>query len=306
MTDQTPTLTEHGKDASKTVRGSATILPFRQKACAADADELRASVQADRDTVLAKLWQALSTDGLVNHYQPQYELDSGEIVAMEALVRLKDRDGSLIFPDRFIGHAEESGLIVPLSRTVIRTACRDLAHWRAEGLRIERISINLSAHQVNIDHDLPEYVHTTAAGFGLTLKDLEFELTERQALQADGPGMRNMRTLSAMGARLAIDDFGTGFSSVAYLMELPIDTVKFDRSMIDRLPSDGMAQHMIRKLLEMAQELGMTTVGEGIETDEQDEVLRGFGCELGQGYLVARPMSAKATRTFLREAKSAG
>jgi len=303
MTDQIPTLTDSNTEGNKMPRASATILPFRQKA-GAGADELRARDQDDRDRVLAKLWQALSNGGLVNHYQPQYELHSGEIVAMEALVRLKDWDGSLVFPDRFIGHAEESGLIVPLSRTVIRTACRDLAHWRAEGIRIERISINLSAHQVNIDHDLPNFVHATAAGFGLTLSDLEFELTERQALQADGPGVRNLRTLSTMGARLAIDDFGTGFSSVAYLMELPIDTVKFDRSMINRLPNEAMAQHMIRKLLEMAQELGMTTVGEGIETDEQGEILSEFGCELGQGYLVARPMSAKATRSFLKEAKS--
>ena len=298
MNDQTNSPVDDLKGNSAIPQASATILPFRQKASAARLSNQ--AVEADAQSrILAELWRAISTGGVVNHYQPQYELDSGEIVSLEALVRLRGKDGTLVYPDHFIRQAEESGLIVPLGRAVIRSACRDLAHWRAEGMSIERISVNLSAHQVNIDHELSQFVHVTATGFGLKPSDLEFELTERQALLPDGPGVRCLRTLSSMGARLAIDDFGTGFSSVAYLADLPIDTVKFDRSMINRLSEDRMIEHMIRHLLQMAQEIGLTTVGEGIETEEQGALLTEFGCELGQGYFVARPMDVDAVRSFM-------
>ncbi len=290
---------------SEALAHRATIVPFRQKA-AGIADQPSLATSDDRETVLAELWLALSEGKLVNHYQPQYDMASGEIIGVEALVRLKNRKGELVYPDRFIHEAEESGLIAPLSRQVIHAACRDLAQWRADGLNIQRVSINLSAHQINIDHDLPQYLQATILTFGIKPSDLEFELTERQALNSEGPGMRILRTLSAMGARLAIDDFGTGYSSVAYIAELPIDTVKLDRSMVSRLPEESTARHVVKHLLQMAQELGMTTVGEGVETDAQNALLADLGCDLGQGFLFAKPMDAPAIRDFAREVRKTG
>lgn len=301
---KTPHLDTENQSATALAH-SATILPFRQKP-APSAEPKPPVEKDDRETVLAELWLAISEGKLVNHYQPQYDMATGEIVGVEALVRLRNRQGELVYPDRFIHEAEESGLIAPLSRLVIHTACRDLAHWRAAGINIQRLSINLSAYQINIDHDLPQYVQATMLAFGIKPSDLEFELTERQALNSDGPGMRNLRTLSAMGARLAIDDFGTGYSSVAYIAELPINTVKLDRSMVSRLPEENTARHVVRHLLQMARELGMTTVGEGVETEAQNALLADLGCDLGQGYLVAKPMDADAIRDFARKARSTG
>jgi len=294
-----------GHQSEALAQRTATILPFRQKPTVA-AERPQDVVTGDRETVLAELWLAISEGKLVNHYQPQYDMQTGEIVSVEALVRLRNRTGELVYPDKFIREAEESGLIAPLSRQVIHAACRDLAHWRAEGIHIQRMCINLSAHQINIDHDLPHFVQATTIAFGIRPSDLEFELTERQALNSAGPGVRNLHTLSTMGARLAIDDFGTGYSSVAYIAELPIDTVKLDRSMISRLPEDGTARHVVRHLLQMAQELGMTTVGEGVETEAQNDLLAELGCELGQGYLVAKPMDAKSIPGFASGLRTTG
>ncbi|MEM8767108.1 MAG: EAL domain-containing protein [Pseudomonadota bacterium] len=273
-------------------KDNAAVIPFKRAAKFADTFTAQPQGPATEEDLLelGELWGAITEGRLQNFYQPQYDLATDRFVALEALVRIIDEDGMIVPPDRFIRQAEESGLIIPLGRTVIQQACRDLAHLRSVGIDVERVSINLSAHQINMDVDLPEFIGDMVGSYGLKFSDLEFELTERQALEAGGQGTHTLRVLSAAGARLAIDDFGTGYSSVAYLSELPIDTVKLDRSMIARLPEDNTTLEVIRHLLNMGEALGVTTVAEGVETDVQNELLNDLNCDLGQGYLKARPL----------------
>ncbi len=279
-------------DATVQKESPARVVPFQRKVKPTnDITDLPRGLTTEEALLeLGELWGAISEGRLQNFYQPQYDLATDRFVAMEALVRVIDEDGAVVPPDRFIRQAEESGLIIPLGRTVIQQACRDLAQLRSVGIEMERVSINLSAHQINTDVGLPEFIGDMVGSYGLQFSDLEFELTERQALEAGGQGTHCLRVLSAAGARLAIDDFGTGYSSVAYLAELPIDTVKLDRSMVNRLPEDQTTLEVIRHLLNMGEALGVITVAEGVETEAQNQLLKDLGCDLGQGYLRSRPV----------------
>jgi EAL domain-containing protein (putative c-di-GMP-specific phosphodiesterase class I) len=294
--------TEQNQKGSKRLPPSAQVLPFRPRKPAAASPELdsgNALHTHEGDSDLGQLWHAITEERIVTHYQPQFHMDDGRTFGMEALVRIRRRDGTLQFPDTFIREAEESGMIIPLGRRVIHQACHDLASWRASGFEVERISINLSAHQINTDDRLTEYVQQMVLTHGLNYSDLEFELTERQALNPMGIGTRTLCQLSALGARLAIDDFGTGYSSVAYLSNLPVDTVKIDRCMVSRLDDCDTTERIIRHLLNMARDLELTVIGEGIETAAQQAFLAQHGCHYGQGFLISRPMPAQEVTQFL-------
>ena len=285
----------------------ANVVPFRAKRPSPKAqvpmDQGGNALRRVKDDsfTLGQLWNAIADDRIVNHYQPQYDFKTGRTVAVEALVRVVEEDGEMLYPDRFIVEAERSGMIVPLGRTVIRQACRDLAGWRRQGLTLDRVAVNLSAHQLKVDSLLVSYIDKMLDVHGLDFSDLEFELTERQALDHDGPGIDTLNTLAAQGARLALDDFGIGYSSVHYLSALDIRTVKLDRSMVSRLPEDRTTIGVTRHLLAMAEELGLEVVAEGIETQAQNDHLAEARCDLGQGYLVARPMAQDALAEFLTD-----
>jgi EAL domain-containing protein (putative c-di-GMP-specific phosphodiesterase class I) len=240
--------------------------------------------------VLGELWEAIIEDRIVVHYQPQYELATGRISGVEALARFEDRSGKLRLPGEFIVAAEECGLVVPLGRSVIHQACRDMAGWRAQGLRLERTAINLSAHQLNKDSGLVSYVSTTLVKSGLSWCDIEFELTERQLLEAESPGMFSLATMVAMGARLALDDFGMGFSSLGYLTTFDVHTIKLDREMIRRVPHETRPTRIASHVLALARDLSLEVVAEGLETDAQREYLVNAGCRYAQGFRLAPPM----------------
>lgn len=237
-----------------------------------------------------EVWEAVNDERLVVHYQPQYDMHSGKTVAAEALVRLVDTDGQLVFPDRFIAAVEDRDLIVPLGRAVIEQVCEDLANCRAEGLRLQRVAINLSAHQLVADTGLLDFIDVTVARHGLQHSDLEFELTERHSLQADCDGHTVLRALARRGARIVIDDFGVGYSSVIYLAELPVAAFKLDRSLVARVLEDKAARKLIDSLLALADNMGLDVVAEGVETAAQGDYLKTSGCPLAQGFGYARPM----------------
>ena len=269
--------------------------PRQRKAQVPMAHSGNALRKASDDTyTLGQLWHAIEHDRVVNHYQPLFDLDTGRVVAAEALVRVEDENGELMFPDRFIELAESSGMIVPLGRAVIRQVCADLANWRRRGVSIGRVSINLSAQQLNVDDVLATFVAKMLDLHDLCHSDLEFELTERQALDLAGPARQTLQALVDAGARLALDDFGVGFSSLSYLTELDVHTVKLDRTMTHKLPEHVATATVTRHILAMAVDLGLTVVGEGIETQAQRNHLQFAGCHLGQGFLLARPMSQEA------------
>jgi diguanylate cyclase (GGDEF)-like protein len=223
------------------------------------------------------------------HYQPIMALATEQIVGFEALVRWQHPRRGLVQPVSFIPLAEETGLIVPLGRWVLETACRQAAEWRdARPDAPPVMSVNLSARQF-MQTDLAEDVAGILAETGLDAASLELEITESVVMDQSEAGIRTLRRLRAMGVRLVLDDFGTGYSSLSYLKHLPLDTIKIDRSFVAGL--DGSADRsIVEAVIALAHGLGIGVVAEGIETIEQQQLLLALGCDLGQGYLFSRPV----------------
>ncbi len=237
----------------------------------------------------AELQQAIDDDRLELHYQPQYALGSGELVSAEALMRLRDTNGALVMPDRFIGIAEETGLIVEMGRWAIETACRQLADWRAEGRLLRHVAVNLSPRQL-LDAELIPTIKAAVLRAGLAFSDLELELTEAQMIE-NLPLVNNvLDEIAALGVRIAVDDFGTGYSSLAYLSRLPLHRLKIDRALVQAATEDRRAAQIVAAVAAMARELGLKVTAEGIETGAQRRLATESGCHVGQGFLMARPM----------------
>lgn len=290
------------RQTDQTTDAAAVVIDLksRNQASAFESKALRADGQSDHLSP-GEVWDALNSDRLVVHYQPQYDMQSGKPVAAEALVRLIDTDGELVFPDRFIDPVESRDLIVPLGREVIEHVCVDLARFRARGLAIKRIAINLSAYQLTADTGLLSFVDQTVTRHGLQHEDLEFELTERHSLQTQSEGHEVLCALADRGARIVIDDFGVGYSSVVYLAELPVSAFKLDRALVAGLHEDGPARTLIDGLLALARNMGHDVVAEGVETKAQGDYLEAAGCPLAQGYGYARPMSVDYLMALVAE-----
>jgi EAL domain-containing protein (putative c-di-GMP-specific phosphodiesterase class I) len=214
---------------------------------------------------------------------------------VEALVRWS-RGAERVEPAEFLEVAEDSGLIVPLGAWVLRQACQQVVTWREAGWLVG-LSVNFSLRQVSAS-DFAEMVLTALDESGLPRSALTLEVTERVLIEIDSPIMDGLARLRALGVRLAIDDFGTGYASLAYLRELPVDIIKIDPSFVAGLGSDGTLAMLTRTIVQVGHDLGIEIVAEGIERPEQLELLRAMGCGLGQGYLVARPMTAQRIESY--------
>ena len=246
-----------------------------------------------------ELKRALSEDRFTLYYQPQYALDSHEIVGMEALVRLLTVEGEVIQPDDFIGIAEENSFIVDLGYWVIREACRQLAEWRQAGCGPDRIAVNVSPRQL-LDSQLPDVIDQAIVDSGLLHLDLELEVTESCMLEYLPVTGDVLRKLREKGVRIAVDDFGAGYSSFATLAQLPLDIFKLDRSFMSNVSSDPRARHVVTAMIAMARELGYQVIAEGVETDQQYRFLQASGCDLGQGFGLARPQDAESVSRLLQ------
>ena len=253
-------------------------------------DEL-AGMAARQFELESALRLALARDELVLHYQPKVDVASGEVVGLEALVRWHHPLRGLVPPGEFIPLAEERGLIVPIGRWVVATACRQIRAWRDAGLATPPVAVNLSPRQF-ADHRLIEDFEAALRAAGVHPADLEVELTEG-VLMAD-PDRANavLRRLHDMGVRIAIDDFGTGYSSLSYLKRFPAQTVKIDRSFIRGLPTDHDDTAITQAVIAMAHSLGLRVVAEGVETADQLGLLQRLHCDEVQGYLLGRPVPA--------------
>jgi EAL domain-containing protein (putative c-di-GMP-specific phosphodiesterase class I) len=251
----------------------------------------------------ADVWRAICDNQVRVHYQPQYHLKTGEMVAAEALVRLLDGNDQLIYPDRFIEIAEQSDLIVVLGRKIIEQVCTDLATCRRQGLALQRIAINVSAQQLNVDTLLPDFIEEAVGRHGLLYSDLEFELTERQEVTQDSQARIVLSKLAARGARIVIDDIGVGYSSVAYLMldDVSISAIKLDCELVRDLPENKRKQCLVQSLLSLAASLGLEVVAEGVETAAQNDYLASVGCPHAQGFGYAKPMSIIDLQNFIAE-----
>jgi diguanylate cyclase (GGDEF)-like protein/PAS domain S-box-containing protein len=237
-----------------------------------------------------QLRQAITDGSLAIEYQPVVELATSRVTGVEALVRWSPH-GEQLPPGEFLGVAEDSGLIIPLGDWVLREACRQAAAWRESGWPIG-LSVNFSLRQVSAAR-FAASVLAVLDEHGLPYGALTLEVTEQVLVEGAEPMVAGLSELRRHGVRLAIDDFGTGYASLAYLRELPVDIIKIDPSFVAGLGIDGTLALLTRTIVQVGHDLGIEVVAEGIERPEQLELLRAMGCGLGQGYLVARPMTAR-------------
>ncbi|MDD3518121.1 MAG: EAL domain-containing protein [Chromatiales bacterium] len=232
---------------------------------------------------------ALERGEFALHYQPQVALDGGRIIGAEALLRWHDPDTGLVPPGRFIGIAEDSGLIVPIGAWVLTEACRQNRAWRDAGLPPIPLAVNLSALQFRRD-DLVESVTRALDDSGLEADGLELELTESILIHDQTRALETLQRLKQLGIGLAIDDFGTGYSSLAYLRRFAVDKLKIDQSFVRDIATDPDDAAIVRAVIQLGRSLGLRTVAEGVETAEQAAFLRREGCDEAQGYHFGRPL----------------
>jgi diguanylate cyclase (GGDEF)-like protein len=247
---------------------------------------------AERD-----LRRALDEKQFVLHYQPKVDLRSGHLIGSEALIRWQHPTRGLVGPTHFIPLAEERGLIVALGDWVMQEACRQNMAWQQEGLDALPIAINLSAVHFKQTTLLSD-VKQTLERHALPAECLELELTESSIMQDAASTIATMNQLKQVGVVLALDDFGTGYSSLSQLKGLPLDNLKLDQSFVRGLPLDSDDLAICTAVIAMGRALGLKVIAEGVETSEQLAVLRALGCDVGQGYLFARPMPAEQFLAF--------
>ena len=235
------------------------------------------------------LRRAIDQDQLVVHYQPQFSVFGPEIRGMEALVRWRLEDGSLRMPGDFIPIAELSGLIVNLGLQILEEVCRQIAAWEAAGIEYHLVAVNVSARQL-ADPGFGPRLQALLEKYRIPRGRLELEVTESVEVPEGSIRMQNIERIEAAGLRLAVDDFGTGHSSLVNLKRLPLSCVKIDRSFVRDVGRDPGDEAIIRAMIAMAKELGIETVAEGVEEEQQLAFLREIGCDRIQGYLLGRPV----------------
>ena len=249
------------------------------------------------------LRQALERDEFELYYQPQVELPDGNVIGVEALLRWRHPERGLLAPGAFIQIAEERGLIVPMGKWVLNTACRQNRAWQNEGLRPISMAVNVSPLQFQ-KKEFPEVVSAALNDSGLDYRYLELEITEGALMHDSNITNANIGALKAMGLKLAIDDFGTGYSSLNYLKRLPLSKLKIDRSFVSDIPGDKDDTAIVSAIIAMALSLNLDIIAEGVETAEQADLLLAAGCAKAQGYYFGKPMPAEEMRALLRRSPS--
>jgi len=237
----------------------------------------------------SELRRALRRDELELHYQPRLNLADGQIVGLEALVRWRHAERGLLPPSEFVPLAEQSGLIVPLGYWVISRALRDMQALRELGLPALHMAINLSFRQFQ-DSQLLSTLSRLIAERGVEAQWLEFELTETAVMRRSDLVKQTMDALGRLGVRFSLDDFGTGFSSFVHLNSLPIALLKVDKSFVGGMEEREENRKLVHAMINLAHNLNLEVVAEGVETAEQLDLLRGFGCDQVQGYLISKPL----------------
>ncbi|MGF6651788.1 EAL domain-containing protein (putative c-di-GMP-specific phosphodiesterase class I) [Paraburkholderia youngii] len=246
------------------------------------------------------LQRALRGDALHVVYQPKVDA-TGVLRGVEALVRWDNDGQGSIAPDRFIAIAEESGLIAEMDAWVMGEACRQLAEWRAEGLEIPNMSVNVCA--ADFKHpDYPGFVTDTLKSHGLLATDLTLEMTERVLFDESVDDIRKtLDAIQALGIALSIDDFGTGYSSLSYLHRFAVKELKIDKSFVQGIGRDQMAESLAQTLIHIGEILKLTVTAEGVETQAQRDFLGTYGCHLYQGFLFSRPLAPSDLACWMRQ-----
>ena len=253
----------------------------------------------------SELRRALRRDELELHYQPRLCLNTGKILGLEALVRWRHAERGLLPPSEFVPLAEQSGLIVPLGYWVISRALRDMQTLREQGLPPLHMAINLSFRQFQ-DNQLLPTLSRLISDRGVDAQWLEFELTETAVMRRSDLVKQTMDALGRLGVRFSLDDFGTGFSSFVHLNSLPITLLKIDKSFVGEMEQREENRKLVHAMINLAHNLSLEVVAEGVETPEQLALLRTFGCDQAQGYLISHPLALPQLLDYLMLGQSDG
>lgn len=277
---------------------------YRVKESGGDRAELcsRAGPRVGRLMLEQELRAAIEGDQFVLYFQPQVTIEGRQLTGVEGLVRWQHPERALVGPASFIAAAEQTGLITALGEMVLRKACEQGVSWQRRGLPPVRISVNVSPRQL-YQRDFVGVVERVLAASGFDPRLLELELTESVAMQKSDRSVRILRRLRQIGIAIAVDDFGTGQSSLSYLQQFPVDTVKIDRSFVADVTHKSSDQSIVSAVLMVANELGLRTIAEGVETEGQCRFLQAHGCREIQGFLVSPPLRSEVLEaSFLQRA----
>jgi EAL domain-containing protein (putative c-di-GMP-specific phosphodiesterase class I) len=294
---------EDGREASLLVQNAEAALKAAkttgqrhlQHQLAANAERVR------RLSMERRLRSAVEDDQLELYYQPKVSLADGEIQGVEALLRWRDPEAGVRAPAEFLPLLESSGLMPAVGRWAMRQAVADCRRWRRCGLPPIRIAVNVSPAELRRRSIAREILEALGDLAGESAWGIDLEITEGALAEGSSSCVHALRLLRASGMHVAIDDFGTGFSSLGRLSELPIDTLKIDRSFTNRLPTDRNCCTLVSTIISLAHAFEMSTVAEGVETRAQFEHLRLAGCDVSQGYFHSQPLPAAQFETWLRQ-----
>ncbi len=252
-----------------------------------------------RLTLQSKMNSALLESNFTQYYQPQFDIQSGKLRGFEALIRWNDEELGSIAPSVFIPIAEETGLIVPIGRWVLRTAITTLKTWQAKYDFRGIISVNVSPIQL-LGDDFVEELEDLIYEYRIDPELLEIEITEGVMINNMSDAIERLRQIKAMGCRVSLDDFGTGYSSLSYLQMLPLNTLKIDKAFINDITSkDGVQATITRSIIDMVEKMGLETIAEGVENTEQLDLLNKFNCNFVQGFLRGKPMPYQLCDAYL-------
>ncbi|WP_285846906.1 putative bifunctional diguanylate cyclase/phosphodiesterase [Sporosarcina luteola] len=260
-----------------------------------------------KETMLSEmnLRRGLDLNEFKLHYQPQVNCRTGEVIGFEALIRWQHPERGLIFPGEFIELAESTGLITPIGEWVIKQAAGQIRDWIEQGLRNATVSVNLSPRHF-LHHNLPFYLEKCVTEANIKPKSIVLEITENVALEDTEAVANRINLLREMGYSVSIDDFGKGYSAFIYLQHFPIQQIKIDRQFINGLGNDPKSSGIVQTIIHLAEMLGLQTIGEGVETKQQWDLLKQFGCSELQGYYFSRPVPVEEINALIRNHGRAG
>lgn len=250
------------------------------------------------DNMQAELSSAIQNNEFVLHYQPQYDIATERLEALEALIRWQHPTRGLLLPGHFLPQAEENGMMVPIGEWVLKAACKQNNEWRDKKFKPIRIAINVSGKQF-LAHNFVTLVKAVLEQYQLSHKLLEVELTENIILHDQEVIVAEIKQLHELGISIALDDFGTGYSSISHLKKIPVDRIKIDKTLIQSIDKSRSDATIVQAIITLAKGLHLRVLAEGVETEEQLEILQSMQCNEVQGYYFSEAITPDAVEKLL-------